>query len=136
MGLQQLAQHFDFLEKRGFGEAVFQFDEAENNPYIEFEGGQRDVRLSLRHRWPTVQLVEWKGDGEERTSTVTELEPDLAAFPALTRKVGFGERLLALIGLSRGDEEADREHDAAGAQLAKRVQEEFPEFVASRQTSV
>ena len=65
MGLQQLAQHFDFLEKRGFGEAVFQFDEAENNPYIEFEGGQRDVRVSLRHRWPTVQLVEWKGEEED-----------------------------------------------------------------------
>jgi|GEM_PF-4303440 len=135
MSLQQLAQHFEFLRQRGFGEAVFQFEEAEEHVYIEFEGGQRDVRLSLRHRWPTVQLVEWEGTGAGRSARIIELEPDLDAFPALTRRrpVAF---ILRMFGLARRDEEADRQHLEAGAQLAKRLRDEYPEFVASDRESV
>lgn len=130
MEIKKLAQQFDFLEKRGFGEATFQLDEAERHPFIEFKGGLRDVRISLRHRWPTVQLVEWENNGAERSPQVIELEPDLAAFPTLTRPRGLAG-FLRMFGLSRRDEEADRAHTEAGAQLAKRVRDEYPEFVAT-----
>jgi len=39
--------------------------------------------------------------------------------------------ILRMFGLARRDEEADRQHAEAGAQLARRLREEYPEFVAS-----